>query len=475
MEFLVFLLVVIIGILLYIAIKYQNANKKMHDTLELYVKNNKVVTDFDRYQEERTKEADRFCARKQSEVDYLNGQKLALQTELAELRSDLIVETGFVDEYRDVKSVDIKNQLSVLRNKQKDMVKNGKALIITSSEKKSVINKQAQQILRCFNTETTEIIGGVTVKNIDSSRTKINKSFETINNLFAVDGVQITREYLMTKLDEMSLVYSYLRRVEEEKEIHRANVEQMKEEEKARRELERREQEIEKDIKQHQNEVNKLMKYMQKSRDDVERQLYIDKIQELESKLKDLQESKADVSNRRQNAKAGFVYIISNVGSFGENVYKIGMTRRLEPMDRIRELSSASVPFVFDVHALIFSNDAPGLESTLHQFFDSKRINKVNPRKEFFKVDLEEIKQVVLENHNATVNFVDIPDATEYRETLKMEGKALPVQVEAFESTISHEVKSDSQFRPVPKKKVAKAQPVKVKPVKRDTTHLYVN
>ena len=96
------------------------------------------------------------------------------------------------------------------------------------------------------------------------------------------------------------------------------------------------------------------------------------------------------------------------------------MTRRLEPMDRISELSSASVPFPFDVHALIFSDDAPGLENILHQHFDKVRVNKVNPRKEFFKIDLEEIKRVVLENHNATVKFVDIPDATEYRETLKM-------------------------------------------------------
>lgn len=96
------------------------------------------------------------------------------------------------------------------------------------------------------------------------------------------------------------------------------------------------------------------------------------------------------------------------------------MTRRLEPMDRIAELSSASVPFPFDVHALIFSDDAPRLETILHQHFSENRVNMVNPRKEFFRVDLDEIKKVVLENHNATVKFVDIPDAIEYRETLRM-------------------------------------------------------
>ena len=96
------------------------------------------------------------------------------------------------------------------------------------------------------------------------------------------------------------------------------------------------------------------------------------------------------------------------------------MTRRLEPMDRIAELSSASVPFPFDVHAMIFSDDAPGLENILHNHFDDFRINKVNLRKEFFHVDLDDIKRVVLENHNATVKFVDVPDAIEYRETLKL-------------------------------------------------------
>ncbi len=99
------------------------------------------------------------------------------------------------------------------------------------------------------------------------------------------------------------------------------------------------------------------------------------------------------------------------------------MTRRLEPMDHIAELSSASVPFPFDVHALIFSDDAPRLETILHQHFNEQRVNKVNPRKEFFRVDLDKIKKVVLENHNATVKFVDIPDATEYRETLKLSEK----------------------------------------------------
>lgn len=208
-----------------------------------------------------------------------------------------------------------------------------------------------------------------------------------------MDGVQISQNYLSSKFEELSLIYAYMVKEEEEKEQKKAIREQMVEEEKVRREIEREKQKIEKEETQFSNEINKLMSYMQKSKDDIERQLYIDKIHELEEKLRVLQADKENVLQREQNTRAGFVYIISNVGSFGQRIYKIGMTRRLEPMDRIAELSSASVPFPFDVHAMIFSEDAPGLESILHNYFDSKRVNKVNPRKEFFRVNLDDIKK----------------------------------------------------------------------------------
>ena len=160
------------------------------------------------------------------------------------------------------------------------------------------------------------------------------------------------------------------------------------------------------------------MKYIQKSQNNIERQLYIDKINALEEKIKLLQSDKENVLQREANAKAGFVYIISNIGSFGENIYKIGMTRRLEPMDRIKELSSASVPFEFDVHAMIFSDDAPAVEAMLHKHFEQFAVNKINPRKEFYQLDIDEIERIVLSEYNNTVQFTKIPLATEYRQSL---------------------------------------------------------
>ncbi|WP_281512714.1 GIY-YIG nuclease family protein [Mammaliicoccus vitulinus] len=159
---------------------------------------------------------------------------------------------------------------------------------------------------------------------------------------------------------------------------------------------------------------------MQKASNDAEKEVYVEKIKQLQEQLRTLQDDKVNINKRLENTRAGYVYIISNVGSFGENIYKIGVTRRLEPRDRVKELSSASVPFEFDIHAIIFSDDAPKLENTLHKYFREHELNKINPRKEFFKVDLEEIKKVVLQKHNDTVRFEMEAEAHQYRETLKL-------------------------------------------------------
>ena len=152
-----------------------------------------------------------------------------------------------------------------------------------------------------------------------------------------------------------------------------------------------------------------------------EQRAYLDeKKNEIVQQLSEIEKSLQEVDYRQANQKAGYVYIISNIGAFGENVYKIGMTRRLEPMDRIDELGDASVPFNFDVHAMIFTEDAPKLEAALHQAFSDKKLNFINTRREFFKVSLDEIKAVVKQNFDKTVEFVDIAPAEQYRQSLLM-------------------------------------------------------
>lgn len=356
----------------------------------------------------------------QQDIAEINIKKEELLNELDMLNQEIIISVIDLDNYSGLSSEECKDKLAVLRMKQQERVKGNTALIVTSEDNKKILNNNIKQLLRCFNTECSNIISNISVKNIDGARGKIQKSFEILNNIFATDGVAISYDYLEMKLEELNLVYAYELKKEQEREIQKAIREQMAEEEKVRKEIEREKAKIEKEETQFKNEVSKLMKYLQKSSNDTEKELYIEKIKELEERLNLLEKDKENILQREQNTRAGFVYIISNIGSFGENVYKIGMTRRLEPMDRIKELSDASVPFPFDVHALIFSEDAPALETVLHQTFKASEVNKVNSRKEFFRISLEDIERVVTGNFNSTVHFTEIPEAFEYRESLRL-------------------------------------------------------
>lgn len=143
----------------------------------------------------------------------------------------------------------------------------------------------------------------------------------------------------------------------------------------------------------------------------------------INGRIDELKREIDEMDYREANKKAGYVYVISNIGSFGENVYKIGMTRRLEPTDRIDELSSASVPFKFDIHAMIFCEDAPKLEAELHRAFEEYKVNAVNSRKEFFKVDLGKIKEAVRNNYDRTVEFIDSPYSMQYLETMRIKAE----------------------------------------------------
>ena len=150
------------------------------------------------------------------------------------------------------------------------------------------------------------------------------------------------------------------------------------------------------------------------------------KKEQIVNELSEIDKSMKDIDYRAANARAGYVYIISNVGSFGENVYKIGMTRRLEPMDRVDELGDASVPFNFDVHAMIFSDDAPSLEAALHKAFEDRKVNMINTRREFFNVTLDEIEEVVKKNYDKTVEFTRLAPAEQNRESLKNKEQLKP-------------------------------------------------
>ena len=192
----------------------------------------------------------------------------------------------------------------------------------------------------------------------------------------------------------------------------------MREAARLQKEIEAQRKKIEKEQTHYQTAYDRLMKQLEHSPDD---EALLSKKAELENQLKDIDKAIKDIDYREANQRAGYVYVISNIGAFGPDVYKIGMTRRLDPQDRVDELGDASVPFNFDVHAMIFSDDAPALETALHKAFEDRKLNMVNTRREFFHVTLNEIKDVVKKNFDKTVEFIDVPDAEQYRISLKMQ------------------------------------------------------
>lgn len=320
----------------------------------------------------------------------------------------------------DVDSSEINTYIKKLEMKEKDMLNIEDVSIFVPNSNKRHHNSQVKQIIRLFNAETSLLINKVTSKNINSLQNKIFKSYEGINKIFETDNVRIPEDLLDIKLEMLDLKHKYSIKQEDEKIIRREERARMKEIQQAEKEMEKKLKDLDKDIKHHNNEIKKLTKYLSNTNLQVEKELYIEKIKELDESLKNLNSERENIEDRKENAQSGFVYIISNIGSFGENIYKIGVTRRLEPMDRINELSSASVPFEFDVHALIFSENAFELEKKLHDHFKKYKVNKVNGRKEFFKVNIDEIKDKILSEHNNTVQFTDEPKAIQYRETLRL-------------------------------------------------------
>ena len=325
-------------------------------------------------------------------------------------------------------SDEYKEQLQKIRNQQKEMVKNGQAVtgnnnwhVNNSIQKGKKMIKDIQKLLlRAYNAECDDAIEHVRFNNVEACSKKIQASASAISKLGAIMGIAITDRYVSLKTNELYLMYEYQVKKQEEKEAAKEARQQQREEAKAQKELEEARKKLEKEQNHYSNELSHLRTQLASAAAEADRIALEEKIAEIESHLGELGRQIEDVDYRAANQRAGYVYIISNIGAFGENIYKIGMTRRLDPMERIDELGDASVPFNFDVHAMIFSEDAPGLEAALHSAFEDRKLNYVNQRREFFSVTLDEIKDVIRNHYDKTVEFVDIAPAEQYRESLKL-------------------------------------------------------
>lgn len=381
--------------------------------------------------EEATEESEKL--KKESEQLKETIETLKSEAEDAEKTVKLydndiqMIEFGLYKPVFDFATSDMyKTRLETLHIRQKEMVKNEKAATFpddfrlngSESQGKKMIKDNVKQIIRSFNNESDVLIDKVKYNNVDAYRQRIIKSYEQLNKMNEKLQIAITPEYLETKLDELSMAYEYAQKKQDEKERAREERERLREEAKLQKEIEEQRKALEKEQQQYLRALHSLETQLLANPDDPD---LLAKKNELEGNLDEVAKGIEDVDYREANKRAGYVYVISNIGSFGENIYKIGMTRRLEPMDRVNELGDASVPFNFDVHAMIFSNDAPALENALHHAFEDRRVNMINNRREFFNVTLEEIEQVVKENFKErTVEFTHIPEAEQFRESEKM-------------------------------------------------------
>ena len=267
-------------------------------------------------------------------------------------------------------------RLKAIRTDQKQCIKNGTACLGnmnwtvngSASKGKKMVQDMQKLLLRAFNVECDNIVETVKVSNVEKAKERIFSTSQQISKLGSMMSISISQQYINLKVQELLLALDYQQKKQEEKERIRELKAQEREEKRVQKEIEEARKKLQKEQTHYQNALDALIKQIQTSGETPE---LLEKKNNLEAELQDTAKAIANVDYREANRKAGYVYIISNIGAFGQNVYKIGMTRRLEPMERIEELGDASVPFNFDVHALIFTEDAPALENALHTAFEA--------------------------------------------------------------------------------------------------------
>jgi len=332
-------------------------------------------------------------------------------------------------------SDEYKAALEDVREKERQLIRDGKASFcpvnwtVSNSEKAGArMTKQyTKLLLRGFNGECDAAVANVTWNNAERMQERVRKSFEALNQLGSVMQMTLTREYLKLKLDELRLTHECEEKKHQEREEQRRIREQIRDEEKAQQEIEKARQQAEKEEADYEKALSKAREEALRATGSQLEKL-TKQISSFEAKLDEARQNKQRALARAQLTKSGFVYVISNIGSFGDRVFKIGMTRRLEPMDRIDELSDASVPFAFDLHAMLYSDNAPELETALHKLVQDRQVNLVNPRKEFYKdVELEEIEAFV-KQRGLSAQFIKIPEAKEYRETQALRAQRAMVE-----------------------------------------------
>jgi seryl-tRNA synthetase len=369
-----------------------------------------VEADRTRWEDERR--------RHEAELASLKAQQAIVRQAIVETEDLALLQEAGVYHYRHplTDAVSYKIALDEIERSVKDMTrKDGGAVLSISdwtvngsqTEGRRMVRDFSKLLLRAFNAEADNLVRGLKPYKLDAAKERLRKVSDTIQKLGSTMRIQISPPYLQLRERELELTADFLQKQAEEKECERQERERLREERKVQQEMERERERLDKELKHYANALQAL----EAKGDDAG-------AERMRNQMCDVQKAIADVDYRAANIRAGYVYVISNIGSFGEQMVKVGLTRRLDPTERIRELSDASVPFNFDIHAIFFSRDAVGIESQMHARLGDKRVNVVNLRREFFRATPSEVKSHLVELAGELLEFEDVPEALEYRQSL---------------------------------------------------------
>ncbi|WP_258052877.1 DUF4041 domain-containing protein [Streptomyces sp. Ru73] len=361
--------------------------------------------------EKARKEADRH-----RRTAFEAEQRLAeLQVRIVNTEETAMLQEAGIYAYRHAlhDAIAYRSQLDSLQSEIKTLARGGRAVHAATDwtvngskrEGQKMVRDFSKLMLRAYNAEADYAVRSMRPHRLNSLVNRLYKSRETIARLGATMHIRITDEYHNARVRELELTADYLQKKEEEKEAQREARAREREEAAVQRELDRQREKLNKELGHYQAALERLRQRGDEAA-----------VAEIQSKLSEIENALQDVESRAANVRTGYVYVISNIGAFGDRMVKIGMTRRLEPLERIYELSGAAVPFRFDVHALIFSKDAVGLETELHRHFASQRVNQVNSRKEFFYATPAEVRDALRRFAGQhLIEFTEEPQALEWR------------------------------------------------------------
>ncbi|ASJ73412.1 DUF4041 domain-containing protein [Granulosicoccus antarcticus] len=328
-------------------------------------------------------------------------QNLRLELDLYDRQNNLVAYAHYAEpEYLHQSSDRFKIEVKRERDFQKALISEKKELTgldaLKDASERTQASRHGKLLIRAFNLECDKLFATVRHSNYAKTVERVGKLAHDLEKLMNDQRFGVSLEYVESKLRECTLIYQDKYKAKEEADEQRQQREQLREERKAQREYKAA-------LKKAQDEEKAYQQMLEKARREIseatggqtlEQQ---ERFRYLEEMLEGARQNEQRAMSMAQQTRCGFIYVISNEGSFGKGIYKIGLTRRLEPMDRVKELGDASVPFSFDVHGIIYSEDAPKLENELHRHFDGKRVNVVNNRKEFFRVELNQIEVAINE------------------------------------------------------------------------------